>query len=386
MKRAALVHLSTVHHTRDNRIYNKEVPALLAAGFDVRLVIRADADEEFPVPLTALRTPTSRLSRLVGTQLEAWRVLGRLRPRLLHVHDPELIPLAWAWSRTHRARAIYDAHEDLVDMMASKVYLHPLVRPWASGYARLLTRLADRSMDAVVAATVPVASRYSNPNTVVVHNYPWGSDGLVEPQPVPGRLVYVGDLSEERKLSFMIEVTRLVRARIPEAHLVLAGRVLADGEPVISALDQQMVTHCGLLPPSEIPGVLSAAHVGLIFLEPLANYTTSLPTKLFEYMAASVPFAASDFEYWRQTFGPHDAGIFVDSEDAEAAAAAIADLLADPERCASLGRHGRSAAKAAFSFESEASTLTSLVARLLQQRGPRWSGRARRTRRTTMPS
>ncbi len=364
MNRPRIVHLSTVHHARDNRIYNKEVPALLAAGLDVTLVICSDADEAAPVPLVALPPPRSRVERLVRTQARAWRVLSRLRPAVLHVHDPELIPLAWAWARRHRARCVYDAHEDLVKQVESKDYLPLLLRPAARWYARALTRFADRRMDGIVAATESIAELYDNPNTVLVRNYPWLSEYDRDPAPVPGRLVYVGDLSQERKLSFMVEVTRRVRERVPAAHLVLAGRPLADAAPVAASFDGDLVTHLGLLPPEDVPAVLASAQVGLIFLAPLPNYTTSLPTKLFEYLAAGVPFAASDFPAWRETFGPLDAGIFVDSADPAATADGLAALLVDPAECARLGANGRAAVRERFSFEAEAPILVGLAERL----------------------
>ena len=383
MSRRGIVHLSTVHHSRDNRIYNKEVRALVEAGFDTTLVICADADEAAPLPLVALPRPRGRAERLIGTQAHAWRALSRLHPAVLHIHDPELIPLAWTWARTHGARCIYDAHEDIVEQVASKSYLGPWQRTIAAAYARLLTGWADKGMDAVVAATSPVAERYTNPRRVVVHNYPWAPDGATPAAPVPGRLLYVGDLSEERKVSFMVEVTRLVQARVPQAHLMLAGRVLPEGREAADAFDPAVVTHVGLLPPIEVPAFVASAQVGLIFLDPLPNYTTSLPTKLFEYMAAGVPWAASDFPYWRDQFGPWEAGIFVDSEDAGATAEALADLLLDADARARLGRNGLAAIASGLSFESEARTLTALVSRLLEPGPLPRSGRARRTRRTT---
>nr|NLI49062.1 glycosyltransferase family 4 protein [Propionibacterium sp.] len=357
-----IVHLSTVHHTRDNRIFNKEVPALLAAGFDVTLAIRADADESFDVPLVALPTAPGRLARLTVTQIHAWRALNRLRPALLHIHDPELIPLAWAWARRHRARCVFDAHEDLVGQVESKDYLNPVLRPLARAYARALTAFADRHMDGIVAATESIAALYGNPNTVLVRNFPWLADYDIEPAPVPGRLVYVGDLSQERKLSFMVALTRRLREFVPAAHLVLAGRALGDAKG--TSFDGEVVRHLGLVPPAEIPAVLASAQVGLIFLAPQPNYTNSLPTKLFEYMAAGVPFAASDFPFWRDTFGPLNAGVFL-PDDVDAAAAALAVLLADPARCAELGSRGRAAVRGRFDFVGEAARLEEFTRRLV---------------------
>ena len=86
-----------------------------------------------------------------------------------------------------------------------------------------------------------------------------------EPAHVPGRMGYVGDLSEERKLSFMLDVTRRVREQVPEAHLVLAGRIVADGEPAMAARDTESVQYLGLLRPAEVPAGIASAQVGLLF-------------------------------------------------------------------------------------------------------------------------
>ena len=50
-----VIHLSTVHHTHDNRVFNKEARAMVEAGYDFHLVIRADRDGvDDGVPIIAL--------------------------------------------------------------------------------------------------------------------------------------------------------------------------------------------------------------------------------------------------------------------------------------------------------------------------------------------
>lgn len=324
-----IVHLSTVHRTHDNRVFNKECRLLVERGFDVTLVIRAEVDEPSPVPVSALPTPKSRLERLTKTQVLAWRRLSDLKADLVHIHDPELIPMAWLWTRLHRAMLVFDAHEDLVKQISTKPYLKPWQRVLARAYARLLTRWADKGADGFVAATPDIAAGFANRNTVVVHNYPWLSEFDVAVDRVPGRVVYAGDLSEERKLSLMIEAAHLVRGEVPDAHLILAGKTAGGGaKEKLREVDGDVVRYVGLLPPAEVPGLVAQAEVGLILLEPLPNYTTSLPTKLFEYMAAGVPFVASNFPAWVEKFGPLEAGVFVDSESAEVVAEAVVGLLA----------------------------------------------------------
>ena len=362
-----IVHLSTVHRTHDNRVFNKECRLLVERGFDVTLVIRAEVDEPSPVPVSALPTPKSRLERLTKTQVLAWRRLSDLKADLVHIHDPELIPMAWLWTRLHRAMLVFDAHEDLVKQISTKPYLKPWQRVLARAYARLLTRWADKGADGFVAATPDIAAGFANRNTVVVHNYPWLSEFDVAVDRVPGRVVYAGDLSEERKLSLMIEAAHLVRGEVPDAHLILAGKTAGGGaKEKLREVDGDVVRYVGLLPPAEVPGLVAQAEVGLILLEPLPNYTTSLPTKLFEYMAAGVPFVASNFPAWVEKFGPLEAGVFVDSESAEVVAEAVVGLLASPSRRAALGANGRAAVAGDFAFESEAETLIDFLSQWIR--------------------
>lgn len=363
---ARIVHLSTVHQTRDNRVYNKECKALLAAGHDLTLVIRADADEARPVPIASLPTPTGRLTRVFRTQLAAWRSVRKLSPELLHVHDPELIPFAWAYRLRHGSKIVYDAHEDLVGQVATKPYLKGWQRPIMRRLAAALVGFADRRFDAVVAATERIAADFTHAPTAVVRNYPWRSDYDADPHPEPGRVVYVGDLTEQRKLSFMIDVVRRARTQVPEAHLVLAGRPARECQPVLDReVDDDAVHYLGLLPPEQVPSVLASAQVGLVFLEPLPNYLQSLPTKLFEYMASGVPYLASDFPFWVESFAHHSAGRFVDSSDSAASADALVALLRDPDACTLMGGRGRDLICSELNFEHEADKLRTTVASLV---------------------
>lgn len=373
---AGVVHLTTVHQPRDNRIYNKETRALAEAGVDVTLVARAEADDpDSTPPLVALPPVRGRIRRVLQGQLAAWRTLSRLAPAVVHIHDPELVPMAWLWSRSHRACVIYDAHEDLVAQISTKPYLPEVAKPAARAVAKVLVATADRQMDGVVAATESVAAGFSNPNTVVVRNYPWLRDYPdANPAPVPGRVVYAGDLTEERRFSFMLEVITAARALRPDAHLVLAGRPLHGAAAKLEAAGagdgsdpNAVVQYVGLLAPTQVPALLASASVGLILLQPLPNYLRSLPTKLFEYMGAGVPFLASDFDFWRSEFEGWEAGRFVDSTDVQATAQALVAMLDDADARARMGANGRRAIEGGLNFESQAPGLIDLTRELLQR-------------------
>lgn len=355
-----IVHLSTVHHDWDNRIVNKECRALAEAGFDVHLVISADEDRVTAGVKVHAITRRSRARRLVGSQWEGWRKLQTLRPDVLHIHDPELLPMAVAWARTHRCALIYDAHEDLVKQLNTKPWLNRYSARVVDPLAKQLLRLADRHCSAIITATDDIAAAFSTTvagkarPVVTVRNLPWRRDFTVADVAAnPKTAVYTGDLTRERGVSLMVESV----ARVPDARLVLAGRLLVPG----SEIDNEAVDYLGLVPPSELPGIIAGARVGLILLKRLPNYENSLPTKVFEYMASGVPFLATDFPAWRDLFGGCAAGVFVDSDDPDAVVRELTSLLDDPERCAELGRKGREAVEREFSFEAEARKLVDVV-------------------------
>lgn len=367
-----VVHLTTVHQPHDNRILNKECRALAEAGIDVVLVAGAEHDEQVRgVPIKAIGR-RSRAARLVASQAEAWRVVSAIGPALLHVHDPELVPMALAYGRRHGAKVVYDAHEDLVAQIATKPYLAEWMRPGVRGVARGLVGLADRGVDGLVAATDTVARPYRTEPKVVVRNLPWLSDfpAVDEQQRTASlsshRAVYTGDLTEERGFSTMLSVAERVARQVPDFQLVLAGRALGSCRDAVAKLPAGgPVTALGLLPPTEVPAVVASAQVGLIFLKRLPNYAESLPTKVFEYMAAGVPFLATDFPAWERLFGPSDAGRFVDTDDVEATASALVGLLRDPAGCERLGSNGRRAIETEFNFETESRKLVGFTRSLL---------------------
>lgn len=362
---ARVVHLSTVHHDWDNRIINKECRALAQAGIDTHLVISAPEDRlTHGVHVHAIRK-RGRLGRLLGSQREAWLKLAELKPDLLHIHDPELIPLAIWWGRLHRRPVIYDAHEDLVKQLQTKPWVRGRKGQVVRGVARWLLKLADRGCDAIVAATTPIAGTFRRHRigrgdrpVVVVQNLPWAGDfphaDVVSNGPVA---VYTGDLSEERGFTTMVDAT----SRVPGASLLLAGRALGTVGTDDRLTASEVVDYRGLVQPSQLAEIIGQARVGLVCLKRLPNYENSLPTKVFEYMASGVPFLATDFPAWQELFGGYDAGVFVNTDDPAAVASALSELINDPGRCAELGANGRRAVQERFGFENEAAKLVNLV-------------------------
>jgi len=111
---------------------------------------------------------------------------------------------------------------------------------------------------------------------------------------------------------------------------------------------------------SKIEKLLSKSMVGLCVLHPIPNYIDSLPTKLFEYMAAGLPVIASDFPAWRKIVDKVKCGLLVDPLNPKEIADAINYLINYPEKAEIMGNHGREAVNNIYNWEKEEKALLQL--------------------------
>lgn len=357
-----VVHVTTVHRSTDNRIFRKEVRALHEAGLDVRLVAVHEGEEVVDgVRIHALPKRTGRIARMTAGPAAVWARLRKLRPALVHAHDPELIPLLLAWKLRHPSTTVvFDAHESLPSQVMGKPYIPPRARRVVAAVTRGLERMAGFGVDHVVVATPAIREEFPTSKTVLVQNYPWLSDfPEASPAPRQRRLVYVGGSSHERGLQQMLD---LVLALDGTATLVLAGPVTAAAQRLLDEHPaRQWVENHGLRPAEDVPGLIAGADVGIVLFHPLPNHYECQPTKMFEYMAAGRPFLASHFPAWKEMYGHDDCALFVDPLDDAAILEAARTLLEDEDLCERMGARGRAALERRFTFDGESERLVQMV-------------------------
>jgi len=94
------------------------------------------------------------------------------------------------------------------------------------------------------------------------------------------------------------------------------------------------------IPHEEVPALLAAADICLVPLRDVPLFSSFIPSKMFEYLAAGKPVVAALAGEAAQIL--REAGAWVvPPADSEALAAAIRTLAADPERRQAMGRQGR---------------------------------------------
>lgn len=96
---------------------------------------------------------------------------------------------------------------------------------------------------------------------------------------------------------------------------------------------------------------------GLVLLKPLERYKESKPVKMYEYMAAGLPFICSDFPLWRELVNETGAGICVPWNNLKAIREAIDKLINDRKVAKEMGRRGRRYVEEKYSWNRESRAL-----------------------------
>lgn len=362
-----VVHATTAHAADDVRIFHKECRSLAAAGHEVFLIARGAVDDTVDgVRRLPIGEFGGRRERMLGGPGRVRRLLRSLGPDVVHVHDPELVPLALWLRLTTRARIVIDVHEDLRLQVRSKPWIPAPLRGAAVLFAVLLDRVIALAAHRVITATQAIARRYPPAKTAVVHNFPMQEElAAVESRPWQERtpeLLFVGGLSEIRGAAPLFDA--LLEPPLADARLLVIGKADAAVEARLAAhpaRDRIEVT--GWLERAAMPALIGArGRVGLVPFLPVPNHTEALPNKLFEYMAWGLPVVASDFPLWREIVETAGSGRLADPTDPAALAAAVHGVLEYPEQAATMAESGRRAIREHYSWEAQATVLRGVYA------------------------
>jgi hypothetical protein len=350
------------HHPRH---HYRLAAALARAGADVRMLSQPDPGNGHidAVPVDALPVRRSRLGRIASGPLTMARAVLR-RPDAIYVVTLELLPWAVLARALGRSAVLYDSNEEYHDDMLQKEWLPAWSRRAASMMiARVEPWLAGR-LDGVTTA-VPVTQerfRARGTDSVLVRNFP--------PSPLP---VAAGDVTRRPATDVLLggtvqaDLLPVLADTVQHLERLRPGTtwriVLRDCRPAeqaaLAALldDRAAGDHVEVRvnrPFPEMAEHMASARVGFIFFKGVA-----LPQRMFEYMAAGLPFVAADLPWVGDILRDSDVGVLA-RPDPAAYAEALAALLDDPPLQARMANAGRRAAAEQYSFENEARRLVDL--------------------------
>jgi glycosyltransferase involved in cell wall biosynthesis len=336
--------VTIVHHPLDSRIRYRQIDTLLDAGWDVT----------YAAPFTEYGLEIADEPRI--RHLDLPRAFGRRRLRALRaarsmlrheasehdvllLHDPELL-LTLPGLRI--PPVVWDVHEDTAAAVTLKPWLPPAARPLIRWLVGRIERLAERRAHLIL-AEYAYQDRFREQHLVVpnVHRVP-------ESVPLPDqpRVVYVGSVTWARGVAELVETARLVAAKTNgEVRTIVIGSASGDVRTMLREAEREGVLEwLGYVPSERAMEIVRGSIAGLSLLHDEPNYRVSLPTKVTDYIASGIPVVTTPLPLAREVVEGFKCGVVVPFADPTAAAAAVLELWADPERRRSMGASGHAAA------------------------------------------
>jgi glycosyltransferase involved in cell wall biosynthesis len=326
----------------------KEARSLANAGYRVRLIgckyelpasrRRSDGPiEVVEVPLGTRRGRISVLGR-AETLLRLWLAVIRTPARAYHAHNVHVAPAAWISSRLRRAKLVYDAHE-LYGEASGGLPVPQVTAPITRAVERFMVRRSDAVITTNLSRVEHLRERYGRESIEVLGNVPLKVDDVtpLDPgYPSGGPIVLYQGGIYARARAFRETLEALVE--LADVQFVILGFGRDDDLQLV----RRWADECGvagrvhLLPPrsfDELVRTAAGASVGLVPIKPnKTNHRLGDTNKLFEYLMAGLPVAASDLPEIRRvvTQGDPPVGELFNPNSPASIAEAIRRVLSDP--------------------------------------------------------
>lgn len=369
-----VVHITTVHHPYDPRIYYKECLSLKKAGYEVIYIAQGDTEGEKVKGLRHIRLKkySNRLLRMIFGTLDAYKKAKELNAHIYHFHDPELIVVGWLLKRKDNI-VIYDVHEDYLTSILQKEYLPRLLRTFLAKVYQLIERFFIRQMELCLAEKY-YKEIYNRGRWIL--NYPTIDLKFLNEHKLHRAnrkgLLYTGNVTKDRGA--------LIHAQIPlwdsevTVHFVgKCAKKLSEEMQSLAKQEKDRLLFEGIdqfVKKERIEEVYLKGKwlAGLALFPKTDHYRKKELTKFFEYMLAGIPIICSNFPVWKKFVEQYQCGIAVDPYEPKQIKDAIHYLRTHPEQAQKMGEKGRQAVLQKLNWKEEERKLIQWYDHLLQQR------------------
>ncbi len=284
-------------------------------------------------------------------------VIARLKPDVVHVHSPYPLGEVSAWLLKARVPMVITHHSDVVRQQG-----------WLRLYAPLLRRVLKRANRIIATSpryieTSPWLAPVAGKCTVI----PLGVDHrrfAPPPNPFAGSLtaLFVGRLRYYKGLDTLLHA--LVDVPEMSLNIVGTGPLHDEWEALARSLGVAGRVHfLGEIPDEDLPAQYHAAH---FFVLPANARAEAFGTVLLEAMASGLPCISTEVgsgTSWVVQDGI--TGRVAPPQDPAALAAALRELVDDPEKRRTMGRAGRQRVETEFTQELMAQRVMAVYESLL---------------------
>lgn len=316
-----ICHITTVHTLNDTRIYLKEIFSLTDVGYKIDFIVKKNEIkyQNDNVNFHFLDNKPGLLNR-VKNIFAAFKKGLEFKADIYHFHDPELIPVGVLLKLFTKGKVIYDIHEIYKDAILYKPYLNKfLAKIFSIGYD-IIEKISIPFFDLLVLAEDAYKKYYQGKKYIIVQNF-LPEKYIVFKNPESNNeeinLVYLGGISKVRGIYEMLNFVNEIKNDLNfKLHLIgnFSPEIL-EIEVKTIIKDKKLEKFVKIYGRIDLPDALKIVRnsdIGLIFVKPILNNLTILPTKMFEYMGNGLAVIMRDMPLLVDFNERHKIGLTLD--------------------------------------------------------------------------
>lgn len=289
--------------------------------------------------------------------LSALTVARRLRlPCVLDMAEcyPEMLRCTWKFEGL-RLRNVVLRNPYLADIV-ERVALRGVDEVWVmiEESRERLIRMGVPPNKIRIVSNTPDPERFGNSSS---SDLSLRTGGRTDIRPL--RLVYVGLLNPSRGLDTAIRAVAKLIADGGACEFLIAGdgKARSDLQELARRLGvDECVKFLGWLDNSRVPELVGEADAGIVPHHRCTHWETTIPNKLFDYMAAGVPVVVSDVRPMRRIVAQLGCGVVYKDYDVEELASVLGQL-SDVDVRLRMGERGRCAVQETYNWKREQRTI-----------------------------
>jgi len=292
------------HNCDDERIYHQHIKTLLSHKYKIQYYTycyNSYLEDKEDRTIEYRFFNSSEISQKQYKKI-LFNLLKNNPPKIFHIHDMELLSVAYKLKkRCPDVKIIYDVHEDKISMWNTfssySGIVKKIITTMLSKYEQYYLSCIDQF---VILNRLADKTRYESYAPIqVIESFPL-LENLQDFETInnPTKLIYHGQLSNERGIITLVEAFHILSKKNPNLELLLIGEFRKQNfkKNLISAINSNKKIQ--LLAPishNKVWDYLNDSHIGIIPFHNTSLFDYNTPTKLFEYMASNCAIVSCEF-------------------------------------------------------------------------------------------